>query len=163
MNRGELKQKYSMRDIVEQYGFTPNRAGFIHCPFHKGDKGASLKVYKDSFHCFGCGANGDIFTFIQKMDSVDFKTAFQSLGGTYDKPTFESNLAIYQAQKKKEQRIKEVEKLKRRKDLNNTLIDIYRYWMNRSEPFSETWCSSYNALQYQLYLHEILNREEVTT
>lgn len=163
MNRDELKQKYSMRDIVEQYGFTPNRAGFIHCPFHKGDKGASLKVYKDSFHCFGCGANGDIFTFIQKMDSVDFKTAFQSLGGTYDKPTFESNLAIYQAQKKKEQRIKEVEKLKRRKDLNNTLIDIYRYWMNRSEPFSETWCSSYNALQYQLYLHEILNREEVTT
>jgi len=88
MNRDELKQKYSMRDIVEQYGFTPNRAGFIHCPFHKGDKGASLKVYKDSFHCFGCGANGDIFTFIQKMDSVDFKTAFQSLGGTYDKPTF---------------------------------------------------------------------------
>ena len=163
MNRDELKQKYSMRDIVEQYGFTPNRAGFIHCPFHKGDKGASLKVYKDSFHCFGCGANGDIFTFIQKIDFVDFKTAFQSLGGTYEKPTFESNLAIYRAQKQKEQRAKEAEKLKRRKELNNTLIDVYRYWMNRSEPFSETWCSSCNALQYQLYLHEILNREEVTT
>ena len=163
MNREEIKQQYSMRDIVEQYGFKVNRAGFIHCPFHKGDKGASLKVYKDSFHCFGCGTNGDIFTFIQKMDSVDFKTAFQSLGGTYEKPTFESNLAIYRAQKKKEQRAKEAEKLKRRKELNNTLIDVYRYWMNRSEPFSEAWCSSCNALQYQLYLHEILNREEVIT
>ena len=163
MTREDLKSKYSMRDIVEQYGFKVNRAGFIHCPFHKGDKGASLKVYKDSFHCFGCGANGDIFTFIQKMDSVDFKTAFQSLGGTYEKPTFESNLAIYRAQKKKEQRAKEAEKLKRRKELNNALIDVYRYWMNRSEPFSEAWCSSCNALQYQLYLHEILNREEVIT
>ena len=150
-----------MRDIVEQYGFKVNRMGFINCPFHKGDKGASLKVYQDSFHCFGCGKNGDIFTFVQLMDSVDFKTAFQSLGGTYEKPTFESQLAIYRAQKKKEQRIKEEEKLKRRKELNNTLIDVYRYWMNRSEPFSMTWCSSCNALQYQLYLHEILNGEEV--
>ncbi len=161
MTREEIKQQYSMRDIVEQYGFKVNRAGFIHCPFHKGDKGASLKVYQDSFHCFGCNANGDIFTFIQKIDQVDFKTAFQSLGGTYEKPTFESQLAIYRAQKKKEQRAKEAEKLKRRKELNNMLIDVYRYWMNRSEPFSEAWCSSCNALQYQLYLHEILNREEV--
>lgn len=150
-----------MRDIVEQYGFKVNRMGFIHCPFHQGDKGASLKVYQDSFHCFGCGANGDIFTFIQKIDSVDFKTAFQSLGGTYEKPTFESNLAIYRAQKKKEERARIAEKLRKRKELNNVLIDIYRDYMKRSEPFSDVWCDCYNALQYQLYLHEILNGEEV--
>ena len=157
MTREDLKNKYSMRDIVEQYGFKVNRAGFIHCPFHKGDKGASLKVYKDSFHCFGCGANGDIFTFIQKIDSVDFKTAFQSLGGTYEKPTFESNLAIYRAQKKKEERARIAEKLRKRKELNNVLIDIYRDYMKRSEPFSDVWCDCCNELQYQLYLHEILN------
>ena len=161
MTKEEIKQQYSMRDIVEQYGFKVNRAGFIHCPFHKIDKGASLKVYQDSFYCFSCQKSGDIFSFVQQIDQVDFKTAFQSLGGTYEKPTFESQLAIYRAQKKKEQRIKEEEKLKRRRELNNTLIDVYRYWMNRSEPFSETWCSSCNALQYQLYLHEILNRKEV--
>ena len=161
MTKEEIKQQYSMRDIVEQYGFKVNRAGFIHCPFHKIDKGASLKVYQDSFYCFSCQKSGDIFSFVQQIDQVDFKTAFQSLGGTYEKPTFESQLAIYRAQKKKEQRIKEEEKLKRRRELNNTLIDVYRYWMNRSEPFSETLCSSCNALQYQLYLHEILNRKEV--
>lgn len=161
MNSEEIKQQYSMRDIVEQYGYKPNRAGFISCPFHTGDRSPSMKIYPKDFHCHACGANGDIFTFIQKIDQVDFKTAFQSLGGTYEKPTFESQLAIYRAQKKKEQRIREEEKLKRRKELNNMLIDVYRYWMNRSEPFSETWCSSCNALQYQLYLHEILNGEEV--
>lgn len=161
MNRDEIKANHSMREIVEQYGFRVNRAGFIHCPFHKGDRGASLKVYKDSFHCFGCGANGDIFSFIQLIDHVDFKTAFQSLGGTYEKPTFSSQLAIYRANKKKEERAKTAEKLRKRKELNNMLIDVYRDFMQRSEPFSEVWCDCCNALQYQLYLHEILNGEEV--
>lgn len=161
MTREEIKQHYSMRDIVEQYGFRVNRAGFIHCPFHKGDRGASLKVYKDSFHCFGCGANGDIFSFIQLIAHVDFKTAFQSLGGTYEKPTFSSQLAIYRANKKKEERARTAEKLRKRKELNNMLIDVYRDFMQRSEPFSEVWCDCCNALQYQLYLHEIL--EETRT
>ena len=38
MTREEIKQQYSMRDIVERYGFKPNRAGFISCPFHSGDR-----------------------------------------------------------------------------------------------------------------------------
>ena len=46
MNREEIKHSYSMREIAERYGFHVNRAGFIHCPFHKGDKGASLKIYQ---------------------------------------------------------------------------------------------------------------------
>ena len=120
-----------------------------------------MKIYQDSFHCFGCGANGDIFTFVQMMDWVDFKEAFQSLGGTYDKPTFHSKLAVYRSKKKADQRKKEQDKLKKRRELNNVLIDVYRDYMNRSEPFSETWCDCYNALQYQLYLHDILNSEEV--
>ena len=40
----EIKNTYSMRDIVERYGFHPNRAGFISCPFHQGDRTPSLKV-----------------------------------------------------------------------------------------------------------------------
>ena len=161
MNKEEIKKTYSMREIAERYGFQVDRAGFIHCPFHQGDRGASLKIYQDSFHCFGCGANGDIFTFVQMMDRVDFKEAFQSLGGTYDKPTFHSKLALYLSKKKADQRKKEQDKLKKRRELNNVLIDVYRDYMNRSEPFSETWCDCYNALQYQLYLHDILNSEEV--
>ena len=161
MNREEIKARYSMREVVEQYGFRTDRAGFIHCPFHKGDKGASMKIYQDSFHCFGCGANGDIFTFVQMIDHVDFKTAFQSLGGTYEKPTFGSKLAIYRKQKKEEERLRKAEKLRRLRKLNNMLIDIYRDYMRCSEPFSEVWCDCCNALQYQLYVHEYL--EEMRT
>lgn len=159
MESKELKAQHSMVEIVERYGFRPNRAGFIHCPFHNGDNDASMKIYKDSYHCFGCGANGDIFTFIQRMDNCDFKTAFYSLGGTYEKPTFQSKLSVYRLKKQEEQRKKEEIKLKRKKELNNMLIDIYRDWMKKSEPFSDVWCDCSNALTKQLYIHEVLNEK----
>lgn len=152
-----------MHSVVERYGYQPNRAGFISCPFHKGDREASMKLYEDSYYCFGCGAKGDIFSFVQEMEHCDFKTAFYSLGGTYEKPTFQSKLAVYKTQKQAEQRQKIKAKINRRKQLNNILVDIYRDYMNRSEPFSEVWCDCYNALQYQLYVHEVLNGEEVIT
>lgn len=159
MTKEEIKNTYSMQEIVERYGLHPNRAGFIRCPFHKGDNDASMKIYKDSYHCFGCGANGDIFTFIQQMDNCDFKTAFYSLGGTYEKPTFQSKLSVYRLKKQEEQRKKEEIKLKRKKELNNMLIDIYRDWMKKSEPFSDVWCDCSNALTKQLYIHEVLNEK----
>lgn len=159
MTREEIKSTYSMREIVEKYGLHLNRAGFIRCPFHEGDRDASMKIYQDSYHCFGCGANGDIFTFVQKMDNCDFKTAFYSLGGTYEKPTFQSKLSVYRLKKQEEQRKKEEIKLKRKRELNNMLIDIYRNWMKKSEPFSDVWCDCSNALTKQLYMHEVLNEK----
>lgn len=157
MTSEELKEKYSMRDIVGRYGFQPDHAGFIHCPFHKGDKGASMKIYKNDYHCFGCGANGDIFSFIQGMECCDFKTAYLSLGGTYAEKSMESKLARYHAEKRKIMRQKRAEKEKMERSLNSMLIDIYRHYVQISAPLSDAWCDCYNALQHQLYLHEILN------
>ena len=79
----EIKSMTTMREVVGRYGFQPNKAGFICCPFHH-EKTASLKVYEDSFHCFGCHAGGDIFKFVQLIEECDFKKAFAILGGTYD-------------------------------------------------------------------------------
>lgn len=160
MTKEEIKEAYRMREIVERYGFHPNRAGFIRCPFHEGDRQASLKVYEKDFYCHACGVNGDIFTFVQRMENVSFKEAFQILGGTYEKPTFSSRLAVYRSQKHREIRQREQERLAERKRLNNTLISVYRGYMDRSEPLSDIWCACYNALQYQLYLQEELNRRE---
>lgn len=90
MTSEEIKRTVSMEELVERYGLYPNRAGFIVCPFHKGDRNASLKIYKDSFYCFGCGAAGDVFDFVRKMDGMSFKEAFLFLGGEYEckKKTF---------------------------------------------------------------------------
>ena len=104
MTTDEIKQSVSMREVVEQYGYHPNRAGFISCPFHK-EKTASMKVYKDSVYCFGCGRSGDIFTFVQQMDGCSFKEAYLKLGGEYEKKSdWQRKKFEYQLQQKKEKR-----------------------------------------------------------
>lgn len=156
MTKEEIKDLYSMRDILERYGLPkPNKAGFICCPFHK-EKTASMKIYPKDFYCFGCGENGDIFTFVMLMDGLTFKEAFKTLGGDSDN-SFSTRLKIYQAQKKREMQKKIEEKLKQKRELNYLLMEVYRKWLERLEPLSEAWSDTYNALQYQEYLWEVLN------
>lgn len=157
MTKEEIKETYSMRDIAARYGLAPNRAGFICCPFHKGDHEASLKVYKQDYHCFGCGANGDIFDFVMRMDGLTFQEAFLALGGTWDRPTFSSRLKIYQAQKAREMQRKEEERLREERKWNCVWITIYRKFLRRVEPMSDAWCDLYNALFRELLRHEFLN------
>lgn len=157
MTKEEIKQSVKMSEILSRYGLKPNRAGFIQCPFHTGDRTASMKIYKDSYYCFGCGATGDIFAFVQNMDNCDFKTAFTVLGGTYQKPNFSSRMAIYHHQKQMKMRQKEEQKKK--VELQECLsdIDFYRAILDRAKPLSDGWCEAWNLLQKSLYLHGELN------
>lgn len=157
MTKEEIKASNSMFDILTRYGIKANRSGFIHCPFHNGDRKPSMKVYKDGYNCFACGANGDIFTFIMEMEKQAFKEVFLSLGGNYENESYKDKLARYHAVKAQGMKRKQVDMTKARRRLNNDLIDIYRDGYKKAPPFSEVWTDCYNALQYQLYLHEILN------
>lgn len=163
MTLDEIKQ-IPMREIVEQYGFHPTRAGFIHCPFHQGDKGASLKVYARDWHCHACGAHGDQVDFVRRMDNLSFKEAFIALGGSYDDTDREEvkrkiRLAEIERQKKAE---KEAEMMRKR-DMNNRYITALRNGITYFPPYSDEWCICHNELTYQLYLHGLLNGLEVTT
>ena len=116
MTTDEIKQSVSMHEVVERYGYHPNRAGFISCPFHK-EKTASMKIYKDSFHCFGCGKYGDVLSFVMGMENCDFKTAYKALGGSYKaKSDNQRNLYHYHLQKRKERQIKDAQTLIQRKE-----------------------------------------------
>ena len=44
-------------EAARRYGTVKH--GFMRCPFH-ADRTPSLKLYGDHFHCFGCGAHGDV-------------------------------------------------------------------------------------------------------
>ncbi len=78
----EIKEKISIEELVSEY-LTLKPAG-IHlkalCPFH-AEKTPSFVVSpaRGTFHCFGCGKHGDIFTFLQEMEGIDFKEALQKL------------------------------------------------------------------------------------
>lgn len=146
MNSEEIKQSYSMRQILDRYGLTPNRAGFICCPFHK-EKTPSMKIYKDSFYCFGCGENGDVFSFVEKMDNLTFKEAFLSLGGDYKKETsFSTRRKIQQAKTRRKKKEEKIAKIKARiKDLS-LFIEFYKLVQFQSEPLSDDWCVAVNKL-----------------
>ncbi len=84
-------------DIVELIGsrVTLKRAGSSFkacCPFHN-EKTPSFHVNpaRQSFHCFGCGAHGDIFGFLMKSDGLPFPDAIRTLaqraGVTLDSET----------------------------------------------------------------------------
>jgi len=157
MTKEEIKATYSMWDILARYGIQPNRSGFIPCPFHKGDREPSMKIYRDGYNCFACGANGDIFSFVMEMEDQGFKEVYLSLGGTYENETYSDKLARYHAMKEQKMKRKQAVEMRARKKLNNDLIDIFRNGYRKSEPLSDAWTDCYNALQYQLYLHQILN------
>ena len=50
------------------------------CPFH-GEKTPSFYVFPDkgNYHCFGCGANGDIFTYVMRTQNLSFGEALRTL------------------------------------------------------------------------------------
>ncbi|MFW7269375.1 DNA primase [Gluconacetobacter sp. Hr-1-5] len=48
------------------------------CPFH-GEKTPSFYVYDDHFHCFGCGAHGDVITFVMQSEGRGFPEAVAEL------------------------------------------------------------------------------------
>ena len=63
-------------------------------------------------------------------------------------------------QKKREMQRKAEDKLKQKRELNYLLMEVYRKWIDRLEPLSDAWANTYNDLQYQEYLWEILNNPE---
>jgi DNA primase len=78
----EIKSRIDIEDVVGEK-VRLSRAGRNLkglCPFH-GEKTPSFVVYpKDgSFHCFGCGQNGDIFGFLMKTEGLDFRGALEKL------------------------------------------------------------------------------------
>lgn len=56
-NYSVLRHAAPLGEAAERYGTV--RRGFMRCPFH-ADRVPSLKLYDDHFHCFGCGAHGDV-------------------------------------------------------------------------------------------------------
>lgn len=79
----EVKQKTDLIDVVGEYvRLSPAGGQSLRglCPFH-GEKTPSFYAHRDKqfWHCFGCGEGGDVYTFYQKMENVDFRDALKEL------------------------------------------------------------------------------------
>lgn len=158
----DIKNMHSMREIVEKYGFKINRQGFIRCPFHKEDT-ASFKVYDKSYYCFGCRESGDIFSFVQKMENIDFKESFEKFSGGQNQNSYKNMIRTVPAHKKVLQDKKNDELLKEKftemyksYQLSLEIEKLYQKYCDRSDKDSDVYRDCYNALQYQIYISDVI-------
>ena len=81
-----VKQSVTVREAAELYGIAVGRSGMACCPFHD-DRHPSMKV-DARFHCFGCGADGDVIDFTARLYDLSPKGAAEKLaqdfGLSYD-------------------------------------------------------------------------------
>ena len=138
----QVKSLVTIREVAEHYGFHPNRAGYICCPFHN-EKTASLKLYPNErgWCCFGCHAGGTVIDFVMKLFDIPFRQAILrinadfALGLTWDKPDPAVRSAVLEARRWESQRKAELERLEGK---HQELAAEHRYWWNVLKHFSPT-------------------------
>ena len=79
----EVRAKVNIEDIIASYGFSLKQRGgdlWCCCPFHN-ERTPSFKVdtARGTYHCFGCGESGDVFSFVMKQEGISFGDAIRKL------------------------------------------------------------------------------------
>ena len=102
----EVRQKNDIVDIVSGY-VRLQKKGSSHfglCPFHN-EKSPSFSVTqnKQMFYCFGCGAGGNVFTFVMEYENYSFAEAIKMLAdrASVTLPEVEYNEAMKQKESKR--------------------------------------------------------------
>lgn len=115
----QVKSAINMPQLLAGYGFQfGQRSKSMCCPFHR-EKTASFTIYEDHFHCFGCGAHGDIIRFVREYFNLTFSQAILKICSDFgiNADLKQSRLPRGEAEKIRKQREQEkFEKDKRNKE-----------------------------------------------
>ncbi len=78
----EIRERASLREVISRYvALKPSGRNFLGlCPFH-AEKTPSFSVSDERgfFHCFGCGASGDVFKFLMQLENLTFPETLERL------------------------------------------------------------------------------------
>ncbi len=120
----ELKEKNSIAEVIGSY-ISLERRGYQYwacCPFHH-EKTPSFAVNAadNYYHCFGCGASGDVITFVKEYENCDFMQAVHILADRVkmEVPALDDRSAEEAAEKKK-----------KRDRLHALMKDAARFYLN---------------------------------
>ena len=142
------------------------KKGFICCPFH-GERTGSLKLYEDSFYCFGCHAHGDAVDFVGRLLGLTAKEAVQrinedfSLGlpvGEGQQLDMRRRLEIMRAQKARQV---EKEQRERKAAAYCDAVDEWTKWAvqmrdnaptDPNAPYPAAWVEAAEKIDYARYV-----------
>lgn len=125
-----IKDRLTMQEVLEYYGYEPNKKGFVCCPFHS-EKTPSMKIFEKDYHCFGCQEHGDVITFIQKLFGLSFQETLKKVDidfglNLYGEHTFDE---IRRSHYKQKQIQAERERKKREKEqAENEYWAVFDEW-----------------------------------
>lgn len=77
----DVKNITNLISVAEHYGLSLKHS-FTNCIFHN-DKNPSMKLYEDHYHCFGCGAHGDVISFAEQLFGVSPFEAAKKLSADF--------------------------------------------------------------------------------
>lgn len=161
-----IKNTLSMHDVAVRYGFEPDRAGMIVCPFHD-DVNPSLQIYDEpgrGFHCFACGAGSSVIDFVMLLFNIEFKQAVLriSMDFGYDSIPADKQAAVRITERRKQNGI-----IKSLYCETMTLLSDHRLWCLRviddlrptepSDEFNDLFCEAIASLPHYEYLWEVLH------
>ncbi len=114
----QIKDRTSITEVVSDYiDLDRNNMGL--CPFHD-DTNPSLSVKEDGayFNCFGCGAGGDVITFLQMIKGISFIEAVERLAERCGMPVPTSSET-------------DIEAARKQRDLKDVMREAARYYAGR--------------------------------
>lgn len=120
-NAETIKSQIDIVSLVSQY-VEIKKSGSNYkglCPFHN-EKGASFMVNQNLqiYKCFGCGESGDVISFVQKIEGLDFKSTINFLSEKY-------GIKIEIEKETSENKDK-----KRLYEINNLALEFFQYILN---------------------------------
>ncbi len=155
-DRMAVKQKNPLSVVVQEYGVTLKRRGgskeYIGCcPFHS-EKTPSFTVTPDKgkYYCFGCGANGDVITFVMEYLKISFPEAMERLGANGHQLTDAERKAIYEEQKKRDAEIKRQDAQRSRKN-REAALDIWNKTDIKVRANREYWTAEDHNKKSKIY------------
>lgn len=77
-----IKQQISMRDVIRRYTACEPKKSRIPCPIHNGTD-YNFSFNDGGFHCFVCGASGDVIGFVQQYFDLSFSDAVAKLNNDF--------------------------------------------------------------------------------
>src|SRR5262245_30760273 len=89
-----IKREVSLEQLARSRGIKLEKRGddlVGLCPFHEETTPSCvISPATNLFHCFGCGAAGNVIQFLMKLDGLSFPQAIAKLGGTIDEQSTSS-------------------------------------------------------------------------
>ena len=114
----KLSEQIPITEAARRYGLQVNPKGLALCPFHR-EKTPSFKLYKDGFHCFGCGAHGDVVTLTMELLHLTYRQAMARLD--YDFHLGLNRPITIKERRQQDKRLQQLQEAKQRQNTTNRL------------------------------------------